>query len=82
MKLTLLLFTTLAGTAIAGPLSSDADIRAHLARGSVSINNGQESTRGLSGRVGPRGFSQRGGPHGPSLEDAAALYPAPLAKNT
>lgn len=55
---------TLACTAFAGPLNSDVDVRAHLARGPVSINKGQESTRG---------FSQRGGPHGPALEDSSTL---------
>lgn len=60
MRFTLLFVATLAGTAFSGPLMSDVDVRAHLARGSVSINNGQESTRG---------FARRGGPRGPALEE-------------
>lgn len=55
MKLTLLFIATLAGTALSGPLNSDVDVRAHLARGLVNINKGQESTRGISHRGGPRG---------------------------
>lgn len=60
MRLTLLFIATLAGTALSGPLNSDVDVRAHLARGQVSINKGQESTRGIS---------HRGGPHGPAMEN-------------
>lgn len=64
MKFTLLFIASLAGTALAGPLNSDVDVRAHLARGPVSINNGQESTRG---------FSHRGGPRGPAPEDSESI---------
>lgn len=64
MKLPLFFIASLAATALAGPLKSDVDVRAHLARGMVSINNGQESTRG---------FSHRGGPHGPALEDGESI---------
>lgn len=55
MRLTLIFIATLAGIALSGPLNSDVDVRAHLARGPVSINKGQESTRGISHRGGPRG---------------------------
>ncbi|KAH8770042.1 hypothetical protein F5883DRAFT_552667 [Diaporthe sp. PMI_573] len=65
MGLAFLFFATLVGTALAGPLYSDVDVRAHLARGPVSITEEQESTRG---------FSQRGGPHGTTSEDSASRY--------
>lgn len=65
MGFAFLFITTLVGTALAGPLYSDVDVRAHLARGLVIINEGQESTRG---------FSQRGGHHGPNSEESASRY--------
>lgn len=64
MKYIILCIAALAATALSGPLNSDVDVRAHLARGPISINTGEESTRG---------FSQRGGPHGPAQEDRATV---------
>ena len=72
MRLAFLFIATLAGTALAGPLYSDVDVRAHLAQGPVSINDGQEDTRG---------FSHRGSHQRPISEDSASVYSFLSAKD-
>lgn len=54
MKITLLPVLALAVTASAGPMFSEDDIRAHLARASAPINKGEKPTCNC-----PHGFAAR-----------------------
>lgn len=50
MKFTLISILTLAATALAGPMFSEDDIRAHLAQPSARINTREESLHGFAQR--------------------------------